>query len=139
MSTTIDLNAFDADYESINPEDVILKPKEYRLRVAKAETKVSQEKGTTYIALAFTCPAEPDADLINDNLVMPDKERHSEEIQQFMLKRVKRALTALGATIKAGKVDVDTIVGKECFANVGTEEYEGRTKNVIKSYVLPSK
>jgi hypothetical protein len=116
----------------------VIQPGTYRLRVKSIEEKDSKATpGNRYWSVGFEyCdpsslvklsgqPATAVGGIFDNSLVVSPADKQG---------KVKGFVLACGSTW--GDLDSEDLIGKECEAKIGLEEYQGEQKNTIKRYIF---
>lgn len=114
------------------PKAELLEKNEYRLVVDASDLKPGKKDPNRQIwNLRLSSPNHPNADAIFHMIALP-VEGDSEKGRRLMLTKLAACVQALG--LDPDTFDTEEAKGREVFASVDIEDYEGVARNVIKSF-----
>ncbi len=114
----------------------VLDEGEYDLQIIDIEPRVSNNTGNPYLNIRTEAIGEPSADDVYLMISLPNDGDTEKQVKR-KVSRLQDFVRACGEE-PGTKFDYRALVGEKFSAILGQETYEGRTKNVVKEFVIPA-
>ena len=113
------------------PDAILLDEGEHKLRVNSVEER-ENKNGKHYLAISYASTDKPDADLLYDNVYLPDgDDERKDNVKKRFLNII---LDAFGVQVTKGSLNTDDMLGCTGFLIVKHTKRDGITRAEIDSY-----